>query len=505
MKKFEDSRIGRAVASQDGQVLPWLALMMVLFLGFAGITIDLGRAWVSYRELQASTDAAALAGAYAMTQTGATTSSVINEACLFSSNTKTQNSACSVAGTNTTPNLPNVTTTPTPKCVSQNAFVPVACAVGPGGNNVILVEQTVSIPTYFIRGLAVFGINSASSLTLNAYSTATIVGSSTQLNVAVIVDTTASMGQQDTDASCNNSRIHCALAGVQTMLGQLTPCGSTSTKTNCVGFDQVSLFTFPNVTANTVSDDTTCGSGNPTIVPYTLPAQPASGNTTWTPPTGTAGTYQITTYLDNYSSTNGQGGSPNESSGINVATGAGGCNGMQTPGGDGTYYAGVINAAQTSLMAAAAANLGSENIMIILSDGDANATSAKIAGNKGATSGSTIVYGSTNDQCQQAIQAAQNASTLGTTVYTVAYGAESSGCSTDTSGSMAGLSPCTSMKYMSSGYATGNTSHFYSSNQSGTEGQCPSSGPNNLTDIFSAITASFSKARLVPLSVLSGS
>jgi hypothetical protein len=504
MKKLKDSGVGRFVVKQDGQILPWMALMMVIFLGFAGLTIDLGRAWVYYRELQASTDAAALAGAYAMTQSGATVSSVTNEACLFSSNTVTTKSACGVVGNNGTPNLPTVTTTPTLKCVSTNLYVPVACGVAPVGSNVILVQQTATMPTFFIRGLAAFGINSASTLTLNAYSTASIVGSSPQLNVAVVVDTTNSMSQNDSDASCKNTRIHCALAGIQTMLGQLTPCASTSTAGNCVGYDQVSLFTFPNVTANTVSDDTTCGSGNPTIVPYTLPAQPTSQTNTWTPPTGTAGTYQITSYLDNYSSTNGQGGSPNQSSGLNVATGAGGCNGMQTPGGDGTYYAGVINAAQASLMAASAANPNSENIMIILSDGDANANGSKIAGNKGATSGSTIVYGSTNDQCQQAIQAAQNASNLGTTVYTIAYGAENSGCSTDTSGSQAGLSPCTAMQYMSSGWPT-NTSHFYSSNQSGTDGECPASGPNNLTDIFGAITASFSKARLVPLTVVTGS
>jgi len=495
------SMIGTFVRRSDGQILPWMAMMMVIFLGFAGITIDLGRAWVYQRELQASTDAAALAGAYAMTQGGATTSSVLSEACLFSSNTGT-NSTCGVVGSNVTPNLPNVTTTPTLKCVPQSSYIQVGC-VGPGGNNLILVTQTATMPTYFIRGLAAFGVNSASTLTLNANSTATIVGSSPQLNVAVIVDTTASMGQTDSDASCKNTRIHCALAGVQTMLGQLTPCASTSSSGSCVGYDQVSLFTFPNVTANTVSNDTTCGSGNPTIVPYTLPTQPSSGTTTWNPPTGTAGTYQITSYLDNYSSTNAQGGSPNQNSGLNVATGAGGCNGMQTPGGDGTYYAGVINAAQTSLMAASAANPNSENIMIILSDGDANANSSKIAGNKGAASGSTIVYGSTNDQCQQAIQAAQNATALGTTVYTVAYGAESSGCSTDTSGSQAGLSPCSAMQYMSSGWPA-NSSHFYSSNQSGTDGQCPASGPNNLNDIFSAITASFSKARLVPLTVVTG-
>jgi hypothetical protein len=312
-------------------------------------------------------------------------------------------------------------------------------------------------------------------------------GKNTQVNVAMVVDTTASMGQQDSDINCNNTRIHCALNGVQTLLGQLTPCTASSTKTNCTGFDQVSLFTFPNVIASTASNDTTCPSGNPTALPYSTPTPGAS----WTAPKGASATYQISDYLSDYSSNNQKGGALNTSSSLAIATGGGGsqnCSGMQTPGGEGTYYAGVIYAAQSSLASASAANPGSENIMIILSDGDANST--KIS--SGQHSGN--VYGSLDDQCQQAISAAQYATRQGTTVYTIAYGASSSGCSTDKSGPLAGISPCTAMQDMAS--AQGD---FYSdATASQNKGQCASANSYSLDSIFTSIAAKFTNARLVP-------
>ena len=45
----------RIIKDQSGQILPWMVFLNVLFLGAAGITLDLGHAYVCYRELQAST------------------------------------------------------------------------------------------------------------------------------------------------------------------------------------------------------------------------------------------------------------------------------------------------------------------------------------------------------------------------------------------------------------------------------------------------------------------
>jgi hypothetical protein len=85
-------------------------------------------------------------------------------------------------------------------------------------------------------------------------------------------------------------------------------------------------------------------------------------------------------------------------------------------------------------------------------------------------------------------------------VYTVAYGSENTGCNTDTSGSMAGLSPCTTMEYMSSGWPA-NVSHFFSdtSAQVSGGGNCPSTySVTGLNNIFKAIQTQLSKGRLIP-------
>ena len=479
MNHSSGSILVRAIEEQTGQALPFMAMLFVLFFGMAGLTLDLGRAYVCRRELQASTDAAALAGAYTLALSTATSASVTTAVSNFSSVS---------GGANAKSNLPNATISTTLSCLTSVANQGILCSASPTGDNALKVKQTVTIPTYFIRVLAVVGIQSAKTITLTATSTAAMRGATNaQYNVAIVIDTTSSMGNQDTDASCGSTRIKCALQGVETLLQSLSPCTASSTSSSCTAFDQVSLFTFPNVEADTATKDTTCPTSNPTILYYATPTAGAN----WVAPTGKAATYQIAGYLSNYSSTNKSGGSLNTSSVLTIATGGkSGCNGMQTPGGDGTYYAGAIYAAQSSLVAAQLANPGSRNALIILSDGDASST--KITG--AAKSGN--VYGSLDDQCQQAITAAKAATAAGTAVYSIAYGAASSGCSTDTSGTLKGLSPCTAMMDLASMAA-----NFYSdATASQNKGQCtsPSNPSLSLTGIFKQVATSFTVARLIP-------
>ena len=74
---------------------------------------------------------------------------------------------------------------------------------------------------------------------------------------------------------------------------------------------------------------------------------------------------------------------------------SGTCNGLQAPGGEGTYYAQAIYAAQTALASQQSKFPGSKNIMIILSDGDATACNSQAysadGGNSGCSNGSQIV------------------------------------------------------------------------------------------------------------------
>lgn len=187
---------------------------------------------------------------------------------------------------------------------------------------------------------------------------------------------------------------------------------------------------------------------------------------------------------------------------------------MNTPGGAGTYYAGVIYAAQSSLAAQAAANPNTQNVMIILSDGDASSGSGgntcnSLPGGKcilnssgGAATNNGATYPSLQDQCMQAVNAANYATSQGTTVYTVAYGSPNSGCSTDvynktTNPAGTNITPCQTMMQMAS-----TSADFYSDTTATGAGSCPApSGALGLQAIFADLVGSLTRARLVPNSL----
>ncbi len=489
MNEVGGSSVSRFLRGEQGQIIWWLPLMIIVFFGMAGLTVDLGRAYVAYRELQASTDAAALAGAYALT-TATTTTAADTIVHQYGSETGQANASN---------NLPAAKLTTSYSCITDNtAMVPVPCTAYPTKMNVIQVMQTSTVPMYFIKTLSLFGINSASSITLRSYATATTGGKPIQLNVAIVLDSTASMGSADTACGKNVTKEECALTGVQTLLSGLMPCAQGSSP--CSAYDSVALFTFPNVQASSVGNDTTCSGTmkSSNIIPYTAPTVPTTSTNSWTAPTGSTGTYELTTnsngngtngFLYNYSSNNQVGGSLNTSSQLGMATGGGSCNGIQPIGGQGTYLSGAIYAAQTAL-SAQSYNTTTQNVMIILSDGDQNAKSSQT--NFGSTksfsykdsTGYTSTYPSTTDQCHQSIAAANYAKTLGTTVYTIGYAASTTGtCTTDTKSP---ITACDELKAMAS--VPGD---FY-----GYGGSC-SSGLG-LANIFGDIQYQLAKARLVP-------
>jgi hypothetical protein len=175
-----------------------------------------------------------------------------------------------------------------------------------------------------------------------------------------------------------------------------------------------------------------------------------------------------------------------------------GCGGMLPPNYDGnygTYYAGALYAAQAALVAEQAANPGSQNVIIILSDGNSNApySSNGITIMPGASQTSGT-YPSSKQECHQAITAAQYATAQGTRVYSVAYGSETSGCQYDTNPS---ITPCATMTGMASA-----PQYFYSDyNQTGSGSTCVSAdNPNDtsIAKIFADIANNFTRARLIP-------
>ena len=77
---------------------------------------------------------------------------------------------------------------------------------------------------------------------------------------------------------------------------------------------------------------------------------------------------------------------------VNAVGGKAGCTGLQAVGGVGTYYAQVINAAQAYLVAEQTLYPSSQNVLIILGDGDSNGTLSNMPG----ASTTSEVYISTN-------------------------------------------------------------------------------------------------------------
>ncbi len=518
----------RLLREQRGQALPIMTFMMITLLGMGALSIDFGRAFVSYRQLQSSTDAAALAGAQQLPNTTNATSVATN----FSAGSGDDNAYNW---------MKSVSVTASAYCSSTAQGWGLPC-VGSTGVNVLKVTESYSVPTYFAR---LFGIN---SIPIAATASAAMNGSA-PWNIVVIVDTTDSMNTVDSSSECSSqTRIACALQGVQAFLldSNLYPCAATS---GCGGSDtqtaetaipaygnypnplnRVALFTFPVLETNgtnPIDDDFNCSGTNPTISPKTSTSQyggyqyPKTSDTSYAPPasgillnptpspTSTQGaynaSYQVVGFSTDYKTSNSATTLNPSSYIVDAVGGKSGCTAMGAPGGLGTYYAGVIYAAQAALVAEQKSYPGSLNAIVLVSDGDATSactemgatsTSCTSPAPNGATSGGT--YPSWVDECSQAITAAQAAATAGTRVYTVAYGAETSGCTTDTSGTYSGITPCQTLKDMASSSA-----YFFSDydqSGSGIDSSCVGTGSldTSLSTIFQEIASSLSNARLIP-------
>jgi Flp pilus assembly protein TadG len=413
---------------RSGSTIAILAAMVPALIGVAGLTVDVGRALAAKETLAAGTQAAAMAGAYALSSPTATTASVTT--AIASWNTANPLSGVTVTGS-----------TPTLACVTTTSSLPTCSGTSP---NAVKVTQTGTVSTFFLKALG------RSSFTLSSTATAAKAGGNAQsLNVLFVLDATASMG--DTDTGCTvpgiskPTRFQCALYSVQSVL-----------KVMPTSLDKVGLMIFPGMGSQYSPTSHPCAT-QPASVPYL----------------STNIKYQIGTTLDN-SYNNGAGALVTTSplvQAVGNGTALTGC--VTAKGGQGSYAAEVIAKAQAALPAVVR---GTQNVIIFLSDGDFNATKAQL--NNQTTK--------TTKQCDQAISAAQAATAAGTKVYSVAYGAATTGCSSgDTH------NPCTTMQSVAS-----DPTKFYS-----TDATCKINGSANpvtqLPSIFQAITTTLTKPRLL--------
>jgi len=474
-----NSRVCRASRGESGQVLVLLAVSIVALLALTAFAVDFGFIYHAYSELQASTNAAATAGALDMPNNTAVS-------------TATAYSGVS-GGKNVQGDLPGVTMVsgfPETRCLSYMVNQGISCDNALSANALEVIQQ-VTVPTFFAK---VIGIG---SMTLRATALAAMKGGTpVPANVMVILDSTASMQSSDSDPNCkaatgmsNPTKLDCAKWGMRLMLGSFSPCapGLQSCGTASGGnvnnaVDEVGLLTFPGLTSSSYasSDYSSCGSGfqRNYISPY--------GTPTASPPY-----FTIVNLASDYRTSDSNGLNGGASNLVQAVDWQDGNNctsrqyGIQDPGGVGTYYAGVITEAQSDLSAITGARASMQDAIIILSDGAANSSNF--------TSGTPKSYG--QNECHQAITAAQNAAAtqnsvgLKTWVYSIAFGAlTSNSCTTDSPA----ISGCTTMSSIAS-----DASKFYSDDSNG----CVSAAHPTITDlgqIFENLTQDFGTTRLLP-------
>jgi len=534
MKLLKVSSIRKFLMEERGQALPVIMFGLMGFLGFAAISIEVGHGYYAASMLRASTNSAALAGAAALPNQTTAAAWAANYSSIATDKNADGIMSVQPAGLTTSFYCSTTVSNWGTPCQDNNGNFTSS------GANVMVVTQTAKVPTW-LAGM--FGMP---NFNITAKATAAMAGGQyTPDNIAILVDTTGSMSSPDpgTQKACGGkSQIACALLGAQTLLTELNPCSSGLTCTpGSKPVNTVSLFVFPSVLGTTASKDYICPTKNPTIEPYTF-QNTTAGAPNLNPPATYA--YQITNWATDYRTTIGAT-TLNPSSDIVIAvgdSGVGGCNGISSPGGYGTYYAQAIYAAQGALVAEQALNPNSSNVMIILSDGDATACTAnantaagaclpspsndlvsligKINGTTAASgctaanncSPTSYTYPSALGECGQAVVAAQAAGAAGTKVETIGYGSEiSGGCLTDktysaTVGSVtyagqlwgataawkAGDQPCQALAAMASGLQ-----FFYSDNGHGCVS--PDNGTaTQLNQIFGAITNGLSSPRMLP-------
>ena len=350
-------------------------VMLVVLLSMSALVLDLGNVYVAYQQLQVATQAAALAGARLLNTATAAQAEAAAQ----------QYSALASTDYNAHPNLTSVTmVTNNTSCLTTTGVV----CYSSSGANAIVVKEKATVKTFFAR---LFGVN---SLTIYATATASAKGGTRMpYNVMMVLDTTSSMGTTK-DSTCTVPGIsgsptaeECAQYGIQQLLNQLSPCAQSLA--NCGPFtsgntanpvDMVGLMVFPGLCSTTLS-----GSSCPTASSLTLTPSPYASDDYGCPTTAPTTTtynnnpaYLVLPLQSDYRTSDLASALNGGTSGSNlvkaVGAGVGTCPGVTTPGGQGTFYAGAIAEAQSYLTSSGVARTNAQNVMILLSDGNAGAS-----------------------------------------------------------------------------------------------------------------------------------
>ncbi len=483
MNRNHESMVRRMRHGQRGQALVMAMTGFVVLLSVGALIIDLGNGYVAYQQLLTATQAAALAGAQVLpTGTAAAAQTAAQQYSAYAAKDNNYHSTLNVTSVSVT----------VPPCLTTTG---VACYSTSNANAITVTEQA-TVNTVFAR---LFGVK---QIPLAATATASAAGGvGGPYNIMLIADTTGSMTQTDSDSNCSASRLTCSMQGFQTLLETIAPCSAslascgspTSSGTATTGanvknpVNVVGLMTFPGLSSISYAPDDWCTGTEPTTVGYQ-----------------SSPVYTIVPFSSDFRASD-TATSLVASSNLTLALGGTNCtatnvtdSGVWIRGGYGTYYAGVINAAQAALVAEQKTRPNTTNVMILVSDGNAGAAAAYVPS------------GYQYNQCHEAVTAGQAAAAAGTWVYTVAYGAEASGassCPTDctpnsTSCATPTITPCETMEEIAATPTGGeNASRFFSDYTStGGTSTCVgrSQSDTKLTNIFKDIAGDLTVARLIP-------
>ena len=503
-----------AIRDEQGQVLVWVAMGMILFLSASAFALDVGHAYLVRKQLQASADAAALAAAWHLTDGNDSGGTPIY-----------QDQAIEYGSTGTLNNYSQGYTVDTPvvtgKCSTTVKGWGISCNASstPPTYNMVTVQEVAHVTTFFA------GVMGFKTLTVSATSAASKGARPTPYNIAVVMDLTASMGFTDSNCS-NKTQLVCAEGALKTLYAGLDPSQ-----------DYIALFTFPALKVGTQTKESTCPSSGASTEAYVFPSTSGSTIDTPTLSNGDKGTYQMVGFENSYNTGyNANGATLSTSDPLVIAAGGkSGCTGMVADAATHfTYFAASIYQAHEALLAEQASRLSSgvksSNAMIILSDGNASARNDNgwqdFACKTGSSSGNSCYNGITSStgvntsdttgaypslvgMCGQAVDAAgsfNNLTTGDTEVFSIAYGSSTGPdskytsnsnegtCSSDVgAGKHSGITPCQVMSGMASSSAD-----FYADGNSVSGGCTSTNSSTSLTSIAQAIYSKLTETRLIP-------
>ena len=373
----------RARRRERGQILPIVALALVVMLGISAFAIDVGYAYYAKRQLQSATDAAALAGAQDLP-----------------SITTAKATAATYASANVPANLSTATFTYATSCTASAAAGLCSAATNP---NNLTVTGTASTNTWFAKifGWAKFDVSAKA----NACSPC----SSAPVDVVVVLDRTGSMcmptGSGGVCTDLDNAK-----EGVHTLLSILNP-----------PYAQVGMIAFPPLDGASTA---VCNS-------------PQGLSNDYTAYDSTDRRYLADQIGSDYKLSNG---STNPASGLYLHTVEGNNTKCVRPNGY-TSYSEALRQAKVELDTHGRANI--PDVIVFLTDGEANIGSVYSSNGKAYTKANgtlsghgtaafpengTYPPGNADDEkpCQTAEDLAQDYKDEGIRIYSIGYALGSS-------------------------------------------------------------------------------